>query len=326
VTPTPTPEDQPHAGHTLTLRLSGEVRAVPRSGQQHALVRNYELYCEDCGEVIAQTDQTEETLEEHTFPESGWRLRKEATCAEPGEEVNVCAVCGQEAVRGTPLKDHQWTVVSMQEPTCTEPGLLVRVCAVCGQEERVESPAMGHVYEWVKGEDGIQEYKCVVCGDVKAYQTAVHDDTLYNNTITSFGPTTRELIGGTVWNRVTPMDVSQEGIFTYPLIASNSMSVGTATVEIENGFQTVSYQLNSHRIAVHSESLVIYPSLDSLRTGADARAFEFNVPIDLKENFGDDTRLIMAITLKADYSPSDPKLQRFNSDDEQIILMNDLID
>ena len=322
----PTEEPLPHEGHQLVLRPGNRAWCEDRDEAQHVLLRNYELYCVDCGEVIAQTDQREETPEDHIYAADGWAVTKEPTCREAGEESRACIVCGHRDVREIPALPHSWTVLSMCEPTCEEPGVLVRACTVCGEEERLETPALGHMYEWVAGADGVREFKCLICGDVKEREAAPHSDILYNNTITSFGPTTRELIGGTVWNRVTPLDVSENGIFTYPLIASNNFAVGTATVEIEDGWQTVSYQLNSSRIVVHSESLVLYPSLDSLRTGMDAQAFEFNAPIDLEDRFGEDKRLLMGIVLKADYDTTDPKLQGFKIDEEQIGAMTELID
>ena len=319
-----TPEEelpeQPHAGHQLTLRL-GAVTAVEAVDENvHRTERAYDLFCVDCGEVVAHTDQREILAENHVFPEDGWKAQDGT-----GIEYNRCAVCGYEIQREAAPCAHQWSVESMQPPTCTEKGYLIRVCTVCGERETLESPEQGHAYEWVSGDGGIREYKCLVCGDVK--ETAEEaNEKMYNNTITSLGPTTRELIGGSVWNRVTPLDVSQEGVFTYPLIASNRYSVGLATVTLEDGVQTVSYVLNSRRIEVHSQSLIIYPNLESLRTGQDAVAFEFDQPIDLKEFFGDDRFLIMSITLKADYVLGDPDIQGFISDDGQITLMNELID
>lgn len=270
-----------------------------------------------------------EPHEAHVFPEDGWQVRTEATCLSAGEEYNVCAVCGLEITREIPRKDHTWKVLTLQEPTCTQAGVLVRVCTACGTEDRLETPALGHVFDWVEDERGNREYQCVICGlveDCEEAEEAPSATILYNNTITSFGPTTRELIGGTVWNRVTPLDVSETGVYTYPLIASNRYTVGTAIVVVEDGWQTVSYQLNSDKIQVHAESLVFYSDLDALRAGTEGQAFEFNEPISLEDTFGQDTHLIMGITLKADYDMDDPLIRWFSGGDEEIALMNSLLD
>ncbi|MBO4925769.1 MAG: hypothetical protein J5472_04770 [Clostridia bacterium] len=279
--------------------------------------------------AASEDPETDAPHEEHVFPDDGWTVRKEATCLEAGEEYAVCAVCGEEITREIPKKDHAWKVLTLQEPTCTEPGVLVRVCTECALEDRQETPALGHVFDWVEDDRGHRAYQCVICGlveDMEEAEEAPSTTILYNNTITSFGPTTRELIGGTVWNRVTPLDVSEAGVYTYPLIASNRYTVGTATVVVEDGWQTVSYQLNSNRILVHSESLVFYSDLDALRAGTDGQAFDFGQPIRLTDTFGKDTRLIMGITLKADYDMEDPMIRWFSGDDEQIAMMNDLLD
>ena len=148
----------------------------------------------------------------------------------------------------------------------------------------------------------------------------------YNNTITSFGPCTRDLIGGSVWNRVTPLNLAEEGVFTYPLIASNLYTVGTATVVNEQGTQVVNYKLNSYKINVHAQTLVFYPDLEALRTGENAVVAEFDQPIELKEYFGEDQLVLMAITLRADYDALAPGIQDFREDKELIAAMSELID
>ena len=157
-------------------------------------------------------------------------------------------------------------------------------------------------------------------------RTKSTEEMYYNNTITSFGPMMRELIGGGVWNRVTPLNLAEEGLFTYPLIASNLYTVGTATVINEKGTQLITYKLNSPKITVHTETLVFYPDLEALRTGEKAVAVEFDQPIELKEYFGDDQLVLMAITLKADYDALAPGIQDFREDEALIAAMSELID
>ena len=254
----------------------------------------------------------------------------------PADEICVtdviatrqCLDCGEEETEVViPAPGHQWVAVSFTAPTCTEDGRAVRRCAVCEKEEVIETPAQGHYYMWVNSPDGKEsEYVCTFCGDVAETRRKEESQMYYNNTITSYGPMTRELIGGSVWNRVTPLDISEEGTFTYPLIASNLYTVGTATVVIENGTQRVTYKLNSKRITVHSESLVIYPDLNSLRTGDKAVAVAFDDPVPLNDYFGEDERVIMAITLKADYDAKAPGIQGFREDQELLKTMRELID
>ena len=135
----------------------------------------------------------------------------------------------------------------------------------------------------------------------------------------------RELIGGSVWNRVTPLNLEEEGMFTYPLIAGNQYTVGTATVINEEGTQVITYKLNADSITVHAETLVFYPSLEALRTGENAVVVEFNQPVEIEHYFGDDQIVLMAITLKADFDSQDAGIQSFREDEALIDAFSELI-
>ena len=267
---------------------------------------------------------------------SDWEQQEtpeDQVCVTDMISVRYCLDCGlEESEVISPAPGHQWVAVSFTEPTCTEPGRAVRQCTVCRKEEAIETPAVGHCYMWM---DAVQpngstvsEYVCTVCGSVAQQRSKSTDQTqmYYNNTITSFGPMTRDLLGGGVWNRVTPLNLAEEGMFTYPLIASNLYAVGTATVINEKGTQTISYKLNSAKITVHSETLVIYPNLDALRTGENAVVLVFDQPVELKDYFGDDQQVLMAITLKADYDANAYGVQGFKEDEKLIAAMSELID
>ena len=254
-------------------------------------------------------------------------------CLQDKTSTRVCQDCGETETRvDAPAPGHQWVTISFTMPTCLEDGTLLRQCSVCKEEETIVSPAPGHAYTWVQisapspSADGISEYVCAVCGNVADTRRVPFTQMMYNNVITSFGPATRDLIGGSVWNRVTPIDLSEDGVYTYPLIASNRYTVGTATVVIAEGVETVTYRLNSTQIQVHSESLVIYPNLEALRTGENAEAFTFGEPIDIQKYFGEDTLVIIAITLQADYNAVGFGVQYFAADQAQIESMLELLD
>jgi hypothetical protein len=258
---------------------------------------------------------------------------EDQVCVTDVLQTRACPDCGlEESEVFSPAPGHQWVAVSFAEPTCTEPGRAVRQCAVCGTEDVIETPAVGHCYMWMESMQPngvtVSEYVCTICGSVAQQRSKSSEEAqmYYNNTVTSFGPMTRVLLGGGVWNRVTPLNLADEGMFTYPLIASNLYTVGTATVINEKGIQTISYKLNSPKITVHSEKLVIYPNLDALRTGENAVALEFDQPVDLKNYFGEDQQVLMAITLKADYDAYAYGIQGFKEDEELIASMSELID
>ena len=268
-------------------------------------------------------------LAEHTWTDWEETSDPEApACLRDRTLTRRCAVCGAEETNVLPASGHQWVPVSYTEATCCEDGEAVRRCIVCGEEETIVLPAFGHTYVQSTSGDTQGQYVCAICGEVKE-ETAPAQNTkthmYYNNTVTSFGPTTRELIGGSVWNRVTPVDLSQEGVFTYPLVASNQYTVGTATLVNGEDGQQVNYKLSSSKINVHSESLVVYPNLEALKTGDHAVSFDFNKPIDLKSCFGDDAHVIVAITLKADYDADGAGVRRFSADQNWIDQMMEMI-
>ena len=289
------------------------------------------LVCVRCWEESKQVtipagDHDWGEWEEETIPQ-------EEICTSDAYGTRVCKDCGKTETQVLfPAPGHKWVPVSYREPTCTEPGEAVRQCSVCHEEEKFEMPAIGHSYMWVDlstpspSASGIREYRCTVCGDVAKTEKIAYAQMFYNNTITSFGPTIRELIGGSSWNRVTPLDLSQDGVYTYPLIASNMYTVGTATVEIDQGVQKITYRLNSRQITVHSESLVLYPCLDALVTGENAVSVSFEDSINLKDYFGDDTRVIMAITIRADYDAMGAGIMGFSEDKEMKQALIDLLD
>lgn len=271
---------------------------------------------------------------EHNWGE--WQkndVPEDQVCVTDVTGTRQCLDCGEEETQVlAPAPGHKWAGISFEEPTCEKGGRAVRQCAVCHKEEVMEAPPLGHTFMWVDKSTpspttrGVREYVCTVCGYVAETQTIAYAQMFYNNTITSFGPMTRDLIGGNVWNRVTPIDLSQDGVYTYPLIASNLYTVGTATILIEQGTQTFSYKLNAKQIKVHSESLIIYPNLESLRTGENSVPAAFDTPLYLSDFFGDDNLVIVSIALRADYDARGAGIQDFRTDQELIQAMMELLD
>ncbi len=118
--------------------------------------------------------------------------------------------------------------------------------------------------------------------------------------MTSYGPTTRELIGGKDWHRVTPVDVSVDGVYTYDLIASNRYVVGTVTFKVESGELTVSYKVKANPFYVTDEQLKLYASKADLAEGK-AVAANVDEAINIAAYFGTDTKVIVSLILTGDY-------------------------
>ena len=161
--------------------------------------------------------------------------------------------------------------------------------------------------------------KCDSCGYVK-YVAPVATKFYYNNTMTSFGPTTRELVGGNDWYRVTPVDLSVDGVYTYDLIASNRYVVGTVTITVNAGALTVDYKVAAGHVNVKDEALLIYASKADL---AEGKAVTANVgdAINTAETFGADTKVIVSLILVGDYNAIGHNVTEMIVDDAQIAAM-----
>ena len=148
---------------------------------------------------------------------------------------------------------------------------------------------------------------------------------MYNNTLAGFGPCTRDLIGGKTWNRVTPVDLSVDGTYTYDLVASNKYVVGTLVVTVANGTVTVNYELNANQIKVNEETLTLYANLEALKNGTGLTA-TVGTPIDIAANFGEDTKVIVAFAAKADYNAVGAGVASFKADEAKLAALIALID
>ena len=327
-----------------------EIEAVEETEEEHTLVEESKeptcmedgysfLRCTVCGYEGTRTIRS--SLGGHSFVEYP-ALSPICGQRDGCPAYRVCAVCGVitdeegEILDEPPVipapEEHQFELTLCEEPTCTQPGRMVRTCVLCGAEETVESPPLGHTYAWVTaspatpGVDGWEEYRCVLCGDVANTAVTHYAEMMYNNTATSFGPTTRELVGGTVWNRVTPIDLSADGVFTYPLVASNLYVVGTVSVVRADGWQVVTYALSAKTAEVLSENLTVYPNLESLKTGENAVRAAFGEPIDLNAHFHGDSHVILGVTLKMNYDALGVGVHDFTVDQAQLDAMMAMID
>ena len=269
---------------------------------------------------------------------STYKVTKEATCTEAGTKDQVCERCGKVLKSNVKINKlgHKLKDVVTKEPDCENAGTKNVVCERCNAvtQENVAIKKLGHKGVWVtvkkptKTEDGEAVETCSRCGKELGRKKVPYAIMMYNNTICSLGPCTRDLIGGDDWYRVTPLDLSVEGSFTYPHIATNKFTVGTMTVTISNGTMTVTYKLNSNQFNVRSEALVFYSNLEALRkpTTENTYSFSFGQPIDIAQTFGEDTRVILSFFMKADYDQLGNGVYGFQADARQINEMNALID
>ena len=117
------------------------------------------VYCAECGEELSRETVTVEASG-HAWDEG--TVKTEATCAQTGEVVYTCTLCGETRTESVPRKEH----TPGGGPTCTEP----QICVFCGT---VLSSAKGHTVETVAATEATctergntAGTRCSVCGEV----------------------------------------------------------------------------------------------------------------------------------------------------------------
>lgn len=117
------------------------------------------VYCAVCGEELSREEVTVEASG-HAWDEGA--VKTEATCAQAGEVVYTCTLCGETRTESVPRKEH----TPGGGPTCTEP----QICVFCGT---VLSSAKGHTAVEVAATEATctergntAGTRCSVCGEV----------------------------------------------------------------------------------------------------------------------------------------------------------------
>lgn len=133
----------------------------------------YTVYVCECGDSYI-ADQVEAVG--HSWGE--WTEAKSPTETQPGEEIRLCAACGEEELRGVPVLPHSHDYVDeVVVPTCTEGGFTRHECA-CG-DTYVDTPTepIGHAWgDWTatvaptEETPGEETRQCTVCGTSETQQ------------------------------------------------------------------------------------------------------------------------------------------------------------
>jgi len=312
----------PATGHTNTKE---EVVTAPTCTE----AGSNKVVCTICGETV---ETKEVAALGHGATEE--KAVKEATCTEAGSVEVICTVCGETLeTEEVAALGHDMVAGAVTAPTCTEKGYTTYECSRCDvTEQKDETAALGHNYEWVIGAveatpaaPGENHYKCTECGDVSDIEYVKYTKYYYENTLTSFGPTTEELLGEGDWYRVTPIDLSVDGIYTFDLIASNAYVVGTVTITVSEGVMTVSYDVNANHIEVLEEALLLYASKADLAEGK-AVTVAFGEEINVAETFGEDTKVLVSVMLTGTYDAAGYGVYGFEADAAEIEELLAIVD
>jgi len=269
------------------------------------------------------------------------KVTKAPTCATPGERTYTCQInSAHTRVETIPIDPnaHDWGPrIVIKAATCDEPGQAQYVCRNDPSHVKNEViPATGH--NWDKGtitkqptmtEPGEKKYVCQ--NDPSHTKTEVlPTKTLYNNTVCAFGPRLEDkntvLYPFTTdrWYMFTPFDASKEGRQTYELVASNQYIVGSLTLDIKDGYVTVDYKLTSpSKFDITLEFFTILNRIQDIThyEPEELLSMKMNTkqPINLAQNFGDDTNLVLYFCSRCNYTGGYPGLN-YNSNAHQALL------
>ena len=211
---------------------------------------------------------------------SRWDIDPAPTCTEKGRRRHVCTVCGKDYSETMQPLGHEWgswTVV--REATPQTPGLEQRTCMRCGEKEQREIPF---------GDTGSEATMCV------------------------FGPRLKDVGNylsptSSAWYMFTPFDAAIEGRQTYELVVDDDYIVGTATITVENGTVSLTYDLNTDSVRVDLEFFTFLPDMHVLTQyePEDLKpicGMQPGVPYSIAERFGGDTNLVLYFCSRVTYT------------------------
>lgn len=171
-----------HGGHSLIIcRRCGDASMGNFTDPvDHSYVAStVEPTCEDQGYTlytcsVCGTEYRDNYVDALGHDWGEWKVTKEATETETGEQVRTCKRCDKEQTEEIPVKIHvhQYTAEVTTEPTCKQPGVTTYTCTSCGRKYTDYVPAaLGHDYvakvvkEATCDDLGEVLYTCSRCGD-----------------------------------------------------------------------------------------------------------------------------------------------------------------
>ncbi|MBR5378964.1 MAG: hypothetical protein IK140_00340 [Clostridia bacterium] len=238
-------------------------------------------HCARCGEVLSAQMAVEPlghlpVTEELVLP----------TCTEKGLTQGAhCSRCGEvlKPQMEMPAAGHLWGEwITDKESDCTQEGEKHRFCQRCGEMEITPVPTLGHNGVWkitrqAKGEEGLMEQSCTRCGEALG-ESVLPKIEHGPNTVCTAGlklPEIRAKVRSTdEWKMVTPVDLSMEGTYTFPVIGSATYRVGELTLTVQDGWLSAEITLNEQIETVYSLGLVFLSSTAEI-DGFEDTAYSF---------------------------------------------------
>ena len=110
------------------------------------------------------------------------------------------------------------------------------------------------------------------------------------------------------WDMFTPLDLSQDGEQTLPLLAANVNEVGDVTITVKDGAVTVTYKINwpAEELGM---AFTLLPDLNSVTDldFASMPQYSFGQPISIQNDLNGDTRVLLYVLGYVNYDYLDPR-------------------
>ena len=209
---------------------------------------------------------------------------------------------------------------TVEPPTCIEDGYTDYDCSVCGYGYMdVIVPASGHqpdawhrVLKPTRYASGKEEQRCAVCDVLLQEQTMPKLSGMRcGNTACIDGPHFRDSIPEVTdkWFSYAVIDLENEGVTEYPLIASNQYRIGSVFVTVSKSDLMVRYQFSIRKYELREEFLTFFSTIDNIRTldieKLKADTLIFNQPTALSELPQENGKTILFMRLLLNYDSFD---------------------
>ncbi len=145
--------------------------------------------------------------------------------------------------------------------------------------------------------------------------------------VTSFGLYFEELRPKLTeeWYMFTPLDLSQDSVLNYPLVAENASIVGSVRITVQ-GTQLTVECLPVDGVRLGRQFFTLFTDLDAIQTLhvdlLDSQGYDFGQPIDIPLTFGEDRKVILYVNSTADYEAGLAGITAFVPEQHRLFMQN----
>ena len=115
------------------------------------------------------------------------------------------------------------------------------------------------------------------------------------------------------WYMFTPLDLSEDGEQTDPLISTNAFVIGQVTITVTSGTVRVAYKVDLPAVG-GDMTFALLPDLNSLDQVdiQKMNTYRFGQEISIQNDLGGDTQVLLYLFGHADYDAQDERIERFS--------------